>query len=65
MEEIEERFSSLFRRTVVAIGNKTQEIGHIDLIVTPLADNQIAVADIRQGAKVAIRTLTQSPDRIA
>lgn len=65
MEEIEERFSQLFGRTVVAIGNKTQEIGHIDLIVTPLADNQIAVADSRQGAKVASRTLTQSPDRIA
>jgi hypothetical protein len=64
MEEIEVRFSKLFGRTVVAIGNKTQEIGHIDLIVTPLADNQIAVADSRQGAKIASQTITQSPDRI-
>lgn len=64
IEEIESRFSKLFGRTVVTVGDKTQEIGHIDLIVTPLADNQIAVADSRQGAKVVSRTLTQSPDRI-
>jgi hypothetical protein len=64
MEEIEERFSKLFGRKVVTIGNKNQKIGHIDLIVTPLADNQIAVADSRQGAKVVSQTLTQSPDRI-
>ncbi|MGY8749055.1 MAG: hypothetical protein ACKVHR_13495 [Pirellulales bacterium] len=63
IEEMEKRFSELFGRPVVTIGNKTQDIGHIDLIVTPLSNNRIAVADGRQGAEVAKRTLTQSPDR--
>ncbi|MDB4564319.1 agmatine deiminase family protein [Mariniblastus sp.] len=64
IKEMEKRFSKLFGRTVVTIGNQSQEIGHIDLIVTPLSNNRIAVADSRQGAEVANRTLTQSPDRI-
>ena len=64
IEEMEKRFSELFGRPVVTIGNKTQDIGHIDLIVTPLSNNRIAVADSRQGAEVANRILTQSPDRI-
>jgi len=34
------------------------------LIVTPLSNNRIAVADSRLGAEIANRTLTQSPDRI-
>ncbi|MDB4370960.1 agmatine deiminase family protein [Mariniblastus sp.] len=64
VEEIQKRFAKLFGRRVVTIGNETQDIGHIDLIVTPLSNNRIAVADSRLGAEIANRTLTQSPDRI-
>ncbi len=64
IEEMEKRFSRLFGRPVVTIGNQTQDIGHIDLIVTPLSNHRIAVADSRLGAEITNRTLTQSPDRI-
>ena len=64
IEEIEKRFSQLFGRKIVTIGHKTQDIGHIDLIITPLSNNRIAVADSRLGAGIAEQTLTQSPNRI-
>jgi hypothetical protein len=64
IEEIESRFATLFGRRVVTIGNETQDIGHIDLIVTPLSNNRIAVADSRRGAEIANQSLIESPARI-
>ena len=60
-ERVKDRFSKLFGRRVVVVGESSQGVGHIDLIVTPLSENRIAVADSRAGARLAAAAIDQDP----
>jgi hypothetical protein len=60
-ERVKSRFSELFGRRVVVVGESSQGVGHIDLIVTPLSENRIAVADSRAGARLAAAAINQDP----
>ncbi|MGI9467078.1 MAG: hypothetical protein ACR2OA_08160 [Rubripirellula sp.] len=55
------RFSKLFGRPVTVVGESSQAIGHIDLIVTPLGDHRVAVADSRAGARLAGAAIDENP----
>ena len=60
-DEVTKRFTKLFRRRVVVVGESRQSIRHIDLIVTPLSHQRIAVADSRAGAELAAEAVRQEP----
>jgi hypothetical protein len=61
---IKARFEKLFGRPVVVIGESMQEISHIDLIITPLPGNHIAIADSRLGAGIMQQALLNQPAAI-
>jgi len=61
---VKDRFSKLFGRRVVVVGESSQSIGHIDLIVTPLSQNRIAVADSRAGARLAAAAIDRDPNAV-
>ena len=58
--EVVGRFRKLFGRPVVVVGDVRQSVGHIDLIVTPLSQQRIAVADTRTGASLASAALQKN-----
>ena len=60
-KSIVERFTKLFGRPVTVVGKSSQSIGHIDLIVTPLGDHRVAVADSRAGARLAAAAIDENP----
>lgn len=64
-EEVAQRFAKLFGRPVIVVGAEQQVVGHIDLIVTPLGNRRIAVADSRLGARLAETALTEHPQQVA
>ncbi len=59
--EVTQRFAKLFGRRVVVVGESRQSVRHIDLIVTPLSHQRIAVADSRAGAGLAAEAIRQEP----
>lgn len=63
-QQIVKRFSKLFGRPVVVVGESIQEVGHIDLIVTPLRGRKVAVADSRAGARLAASAVDRQPDAV-
>lgn len=63
-DDIESRFAELFGRPVITVGTESQAIGHIDLVVTPLAGKKIAIADSRAGAVLARTALQDAPGEI-
>ena len=63
-QQIVKRFSKLFGRPVVVVGESIQEVGHIDLIVTPLRGRKVAVADSRAGARLAASAVDRQPDDV-
>ncbi len=58
---IVKRFEKLFGRPVTVVGKSSQSVGHIDLIVTPLGDKCVAVADSREGARLAAEAIDENP----
>lgn len=60
-QAIVKRFSKLFGRPVTVVGKTSQTVGHIDLIVTPLGDHRVAVADSRAGARLAAAAIDETP----
>jgi hypothetical protein len=60
-QAIVKRFSKLFGRPVTVVGTKSQSVGHIDLIVTPLGGHRVAVADSRAGARLAAAAIDGNP----
>ncbi|MGI9443425.1 MAG: hypothetical protein ACR2N1_13215 [Rubripirellula sp.] len=60
-QAIVRRFSKLFGRPVTVVGKTSQTVGHIDLIVTPLGDHRVAVADSRAGARLAAAAIDETP----
>ena len=55
------RLADQFRKNVVVIGQAQQVIAHIDMCVTPLGQDRVAVADSQAGAKLARELACASP----
>jgi hypothetical protein len=63
-EEIVLRFERELGREVLVIGPVPQPIGHIDMMLTPLGENKIILADPNWGAKLAADQLSNSPEKV-
>lgn len=63
-EEIVEIFQTEFKREVMVIGPAPQPIPHIDMMLTPLGNNKIAIADSKLGAKIVKNILDTQPEAI-
>jgi len=62
--DIQSRFAREMNRPVVIVGNESQAIAHIDMIITPLGERKIAVADSRLGAQIVNKELLDNPNAI-
>ncbi len=58
-DQIRQRFERTFGRPLIVVGENRPSVTHLDLIVTPLGNKQVAIADSRQGAELA-ETLMQT-----
>ena len=67
-EELGESSAEIVRRFEQELGKSliqvAQPVAHIDMIVTPLGNERIAVADARAGAALAEQLLTGDPDSV-
>lgn len=50
---------------VLVIGALPQPVAHIDMMLTPLGDDHVALADLRAGVAVARRALESEPGTVA
>jgi hypothetical protein len=62
--EIVVRFEQELGRAVLVIGPAPQPIAHIDMMLTPLGDRRVAVADPAAGARIAEDALAHDPDSV-
>lgn len=58
-EEVIARFEEELGRAVVVIGTSGQPVGHIDMILTPLGDGRLLLADAGWGARLAEEALAK------
>ena len=63
-EEIVRRFQHELGRRVLVLGPSPQPVGHIDMAVTPLGGNRIAVADTAWGARLARGDMQDAPAKV-
>ena len=59
--EIVLRFERELGRRVLVVGPFPQPVAHIDMVVTPLGDGRVAVADAAAGAEIARKQLEVDP----
>ena len=59
--EIVLRFEEELGRSVLVMGPVPQPVGHIDMMITPLGNGRIALADPAAGARLAERALEEDP----
>lgn len=59
--EVVLRFEEELGRPILVIGPAMQPVGHIDMMLTPLGNGRIAVADAAAGARLAERALAEAP----
>lgn len=59
--EIAQRFERLFGKTVIVVGPLPQPVGHIDMILTPLGNKRLLLADPAWGARLAQQDLHSNP----
>ncbi len=59
--EIARRFERLLGKPVIVVGPLPQPIGHIDMMLTPLGDKRLLLADPAWGARLAQQDLTDNP----
>lgn len=59
------RLQAELGRPVSVIGPSPQPVPHIDMMLTPLGEGEIVVADSRLGAEIAERALRENPDEVA
>ncbi|MEX0886496.1 MAG: hypothetical protein WD009_08670 [Phycisphaeraceae bacterium] len=64
-ETIVRRFAALFGRTVLVVGPSPQPVGHIDMILTPLGEGRLMLADPGAGAQLAEDALAAQPQAVA
>jgi hypothetical protein len=64
-QEVVLRFEEEFGRRVLVIGPVPQPIAHIDMMLTPLGDGRLALADTAAGAQIAERALDSDSESVA
>lgn len=62
--EVVERFEHELGRPVLVVGPLPQPIAHIDMMLTPLGNKRLALADPAWGADVAEKELAEAPARV-
>jgi len=63
--EVVRRFQDELGRAVLVVGPVPQPVAHIDMMLTPLGDGRIALADAAEGARIATEALRTEPDAVA
>lgn len=63
--EAARRFEAALGGEVLVVGAVPQPVAHIDMMLTPLGDGRLVVADFRAGARVAENALAHAPDAVA
>ena len=64
-EEIVRRFREELGREVLVVGESPQPAAHLDMILTPLGNDRVAVADSGRGAGIVADELARRPESIA
>lgn len=59
------QFQQELGRTVLVIGPFPQPVAHIDMMLTPLGNHRVALADADAGASIAEQALKANPDSVA
>jgi hypothetical protein len=63
-DEVAKRFEQELGRPVVVVGSVPQPTAHIDMVLTALGANRIALADARLGANLAKRAVVRWPEAV-
>lgn len=63
--EVAGRFQDELGRPVLVVGPVPQPVAHIDMMLTPLGDGRIALADAEEGARIAALALEAEPETVA
>jgi len=64
-EEVARRFERTLGRRVQVVGPVPQPVAHIDLVLTPLGEGRVALADPGLGAEIVAGVLAARPDAVA
>ncbi|KAA9134064.1 hypothetical protein F3N42_00495 [Marinihelvus fidelis] len=64
-EEVVVAFQEELGRPVLVVGPFPQPVAHIDMMLTPLGDGRLALADPGAGADMAERALANQPESVA
>lgn len=62
--EIAARFQAELGKPVIVVGPVPQPVGHIDMMLTPLGERRLMLADPAWGATLAQRALERQPDTV-
>ena len=62
--EIMQMFERELGRPALVLGPFPQPVGHIDMILTPLGDRELMLADPAWGARLAKKELSESPETV-
>lgn len=63
-DDVVRRFEKELGRQVIVVGSVPQPTAHMDLVLTPLGENRVALADSRLGAELAELELARQPDAV-
>ncbi len=63
-EEAVRRFQQELGRPVIVLGPLPQPVGHVDMVVTPLDEHHLALADPSVGARLAGQQLDAHPGQV-
>ena len=58
---IAEQFRELLGKPVIVIGPAPQPVGHIDMMLTPLGEHRLMLADPGWGARIAAQAIADDP----
>ncbi|MDH3763774.1 MAG: agmatine deiminase family protein, partial [Gammaproteobacteria bacterium] len=64
-KEIAKIFKRELGRPVIVVGPVPQPVGHIDMMLTPLGEHKLMLADPAWGARLAAQELAENPDAVA
>lgn len=62
--EVVRRFQEELGRRVLVVGPWPQPVAHIDMILTPVGDRRVVLADAAAGARIAERALEADPESV-
>ena len=63
--EIAATFKRELGRPVIVVGPVPQPVGHIDMMLTPLGEHKLMLADPAWGARLAAEELAENPEAVA